>query len=332
MLDRHFITQEIFIMETTTQILLDVTDTEIDNKDIQKKIEGYDFNEIFINKKKLIERHSVDSMAILGNSIEILKNIKEKTVNLIFADAPYNIGKNFGNNYDTWNSVPEYISWCKNWLDECMRILKDDGTMYFMTATQHMPYLDVYMSENYNVLARIMWAYDSSGVQSKKIYGSLYEPILMVNKSSKNKYIFNYQDILVEAKTGAQRKLIDYRKNPPQPYNTQKVPGNVWQFNRVRYKMDEYENHPTQKPEALLERIIKASSNEGDVILDPFSGSFTTSAVAHKLNRISIGIDMNEEYFETGLRRVEITDSYNGKLLIKEKLRKTNARSKFVRR
>lgn len=319
-------------METTTQILLDVTDTEIDNKDIQKKIEGYDFNEIFINKKKLIERHSVDSMAILGNSIEILKNIKEKTVNLIFADAPYNIGKNFGNNYDTWNSVPEYISWCKNWLDECMRILKDDGTMYFMTATQHMPYLDVYMSENYNVLARIMWAYDSSGVQSKKIYGSLYEPILMVNKSSKNKYIFNYQDILVEAKTGAQRKLIDYRKNPPQPYNTQKVPGNVWQFNRVRYKMDEYENHPTQKPEALLERIIKASSNEGDVILDPFSGSFTTSAVAHKLNRISIGIDMNEEYFETGLRRVEITDSYNGKLLIKEKLRKTNARSKFVRR
>lgn len=320
------------MMETTTQILLDFADTEIDNKNTQKRIEGYDFNKIFINKKTLVEKHSADSMAILGNSIEILKNIKEKTVNLIFADAPYNIGKNFGNNYDTWNSVSEYISWCKTWLDECMRILKDDGTMYFMTATQHMPYLDVYMSETYNVLARIMWAYDSSGVQSKKIYGSLYEPILMVNKSSKSKYTFNYQDILVEAKTGAKRKLIDYRKNPPQPYNTQKVPGNVWQFNRVRFKMDEYENHPTQKPEALLERIIKASSNAGDVILDPFSGSFTTSAVAHKLNRISIGIDMNEEYFETGLRRAEITDNYNGKLLIKEKLRKTNARSKFVRR
>ncbi|MEN1396534.1 DNA methyltransferase, partial [Pseudomonas aeruginosa] len=73
--------------------------------------------------------------------------------------------------------------------------------------------------------------------------------------------------------------LIDYRKNPPQPYNHQKVPGNVWDFPRVRYLMDEYENHPTQKPEALLKRIILASSNPGDIVLDPFAGSFTTGAV-----------------------------------------------------
>lgn len=319
-------------MESVTQIPLDFADKNAAGSMLTKNgVSAYDFSDIFINKSILVERHSYDSMVILGDSLDVLKNIKDKTVNLIFADAPYNIGKNFGNNHDSWSSVSAYISWCKIWLDECMRILKDDGTMYFMTATQHMPYLDIYMNENYNVLSRIMWAYDSSGVQSKKIYGSLYEPILMVNKNRKNKYTFNYQDILVEAKTGARRKLIDYRKNPPQPYNTQKVPGNVWQFNRVRFKMDEYENHPTQKPEALLERIIKASSNEGDVILDPFSGSFTTSAVAHKLNRISIGIDMNEEYFEMGLRRVEITDHYNGKILIKEKLRKTNAKSKFVR-
>lgn len=95
----------------------------------------------------------------------------------------------------------------------------------------------------------------------------------MINKDAKGKYTFNHQDVLVEAKTGAQRKLIDYRKNPPEPYNTKKVPGNVWEFNRVRFKMGKYENHPTQKPEALLERIIKASSNVGDIVLDPFSGS-----------------------------------------------------------
>ena len=213
-----------------------------------------------------------------------------------------------------------------------MRILSDNGTMYFMTATQHMPYLDVYVSEKYNVLCRIIWSYDSSGVQSKKIYGSLYEPILMINKSSRSKYTFNYSDILIEAKTGSVRKLIDYRKDPPQPYNTQKVPGNVWDFSRVRFKMDEYENHPTQKPEALLERIIRASSNEGDIIFDPFSGSFTTSAVAVKLGRIAVGIDMNEEYYEIGIRRTGIADEYNGKQLIKEKLRKTNAKSKYVRK
>ena len=91
-----------------------------------------------------------------------------------------------------------------------MRVLTDNGTMYFMTATQHMPYLDVYVSEKYNVLCRIVWTYDSSGVQSKKMFGSLYEPILMINKNAKAKYTFNHQDILVEAKTGAKRNEKDH--------------------------------------------------------------------------------------------------------------------------
>lgn len=292
---------------------------------------SYNFEDLFKSKLPYEEMHNGNSMAILGDSLEVLKTMKSNSVTLIFADAPYNIGKDFGNNKDKWDSVYEYIEWCKSWIDECMRVLTDNGTIYFMTATQHMPYLDVYVSEKYNVLCRIVWTYDSSGVQSKKMYGSLYEPILMVNKSSKSKYIFNHEDILIEAKTGARRKLIDYRKDPPQPYSSEKVPGNVWGFSRVRFKMDEYENHPTQKPEALLERIIKASSNEGDVVLDPFSGSFTTSAVAVKLNRIAVGIDMNEEYFEIGLRRTGITNEYKEKTLVKEKKRKTNVKSKYVR-
>lgn len=291
----------------------------------------FNFNDIFVNLEKIKERHNDNSIAILGDTLKVLRYIKDSSVNLIFADAPYNIGKDFGNNQDKWKTVQQYIDWCKCWIDECMRILVDNGTMYFMTATQHMPYLDIYVSEKYNVLSRIVWSYDSSGVQSKKIYGSLYEPILMINKNNKVDYTFNSQSILVEAKTGSQRKLIDYRKDPPQPYNKEKVPGNVWEFNRVRFKMNEYENHPTQKPEALLERIIKASSNIGDIVLDPFSGSFTTSTVASRLGRVAIGIDINEEYFEIGLRRTGISMEYNGKLLTKEKKRKTNAKSKHIR-
>ncbi len=291
----------------------------------------FDFDSLFEGQLAEENMKSNNSMAILGDSLSVLKKMKDKSVQLIFADAPYNIGKDFGNNSDKWESVYAYIDWCKSWIDECMRVLSDNGTMYFMTATQHMPYLDVFVSEKYNVLCRIIWAYDSSGVQSKKIYGSLYEPILMINKSKKATYTFNYNDILVEAKTGAKRKLIDYRKNPPQPYSTEKVPGNVWDFSRVRFKMDEYENHPTQKPEALLERIVKASSNPGDVILDPFSGSFTTSAVAVRLGRVGIGIDMNEEYYEMGLRRTGIAFERKGKSLEKVKARKTNAKSKYVR-
>lgn len=307
---------DISVVETTEKIYPEVV---------------FDFNSLFDVQLTEENMNNNNSMAILGDSLSVLKKMKERSVQLIFADAPYNIGKDFGNNSDKWESVQAYLEWCKLWIDECMRVLSENGTMYFMTATQHMSYLDVFASEKYNVLCRIIWSYDSSGVQSRKIYGSLYEPILMITKNSKTSYVFNHEDILVEAKTGSKRKLIDYRKNPPQPYNTEKVPGNVWDFSRVRFKMDEYENHPTQKPEAMLERIIKASSNPGDIVLDPFSGSFTTSAMAVRLGRVSIGIDLNEEYYEMGLRRTGITTERNGKSLKKIKVRKTKAKSKYVR-
>lgn len=269
-----------------------------------------------------------NSLAILGDSLTIMKSMKSNSVDLIFADEPYNIGKDFGNNHDSWDSTEDYINWNKEWISEAMRILKDSGTIYIMTATQFMPFIDVFMQSEYNVLSRIVWSYDSSGVQSKKMFGSLYEPILIGNKSSKNPFTFNSEDILVEAKTGAKRKLMDYRKNPPRPYNTSKVPGNVWTFSRVRYRMKEYENHPTQKPEELLERVIKASSNTGDIIFDPFAGSFTTGAVARRLGRQNISIDMNEDYYKIGLRRLEITSNYKGEELQKDLKRKTKNTSK----
>jgi site-specific DNA-methyltransferase (adenine-specific) len=168
-----------------------------------------------------------------------------------------------------------------------------------------------------DILARIVWYYDSSGVQAKKYFGSMYEPILFCVKD-KNNYTFNTNDILVEAKTGAKRKLIDYRKSVPTVYSSEKVPGNVWEFARVRYRMEEYENHPTQKPVALLERIIKASSNPGDLVLDPFSGTFTTCYVAQILGRKSIGIELQSEYVKIGLRRLNLATELNGEKLIRQ--------------
>ena len=135
---------------------------------------------------------------------------------------------------------------------------------------------------------------------------------------NKKNYTFNTNDILVEAKTGAKRKLIDYRKAVPTVYSSEKVPGNVWEFARVRYRMDEYENHPTQKPISLLERIIKASSNEGDLVIDPFSGTFTTCFVAKELGRNSIGIELQDEYVKIGLRRLQLANEFKGEKLEKE--------------
>lgn len=247
-----------------------------------------------------------------GDAIQVLESkIEDKSIDLIFVDPPYNIGKDFNGRKDKWNTDQEYLDWCFQWIDLCLKKLKDNGSFYVMTSTQFIPYFDLYLRDKISILSRIIWSYDSSGVQAKNFFGSMYEPILFCVKDIKN-YTFNSDDILVEAKTGSKRKLIDYRKNPPQPYNTEKVPGNVWDFPRVRYRMAEYENHPTQKPIALLERIIKASSNEGDIVLDPFSGTFTTSFVAKSLNRKSIGIEIDEDFTKIGIRRVLEKTSLNG--------------------
>jgi len=283
---------------------------------------------IFNSTDGVEKKENDSSCVVLGDSLDVLKKIKSNTVDLVFADPPYGIGKDFGVTKDSFSCIDEYCRWCKLWIDECMRVLKPNGTMYFMSSTQFMPALDRYVDEKYFVINRIVWVYDSSGVQSKSKFGSLYEPILMITHDRNAEYTFNYQDVMVEAKTGAERKLIDYRKTPPQPYNTMKVPGNVWEFSRVRFKMDEYENHPTQKPEALLERVILASSNKGEIVLDPFSGSFTTSAVAIRLGRKAIGIDINPDYYKIGLRRTGVAFEYNGELLCQDKSRKTRNKSK----
>jgi adenine-specific DNA-methyltransferase len=243
--------------------------------------------------------------------------VPDGSVDLIFADPPYNIGKVFNGTRDKWPSDEAYLRWCYSWLEKCAAKLKPNGSMYIMAATQNMPYLDIYLRDIMTVLSRIVWSYDSSGVQAKRFYGSLYEPILFCVKD-RNTYTFNADAIMVEAKTGAKRKLIDYRKPIPAVYSSKKVPGNVWDIPRVRYRMDEYEDHPSQKPLALLERIILASSNPGDLVLDPFSGTFTTSYVAKELGRRSIGIELEEEYVKTGLRRLCMADDYKGKPLLRE--------------
>ena len=264
--------------------------------------------------------------AVLGNSLEVLKKVKDNTFKLIFADPPYNIGKTFGKTKEKWKQS-EYVEWCKIWIDESMRTLTEDGVLCFMSATQFMPYLDCYVDSKYSIFSRIIWFYDSSGVQPKYSFGSMYEPIIIVAKN-KNSVTFNKESAMVEAKTGSIRKLIDYRKTPPQQYNTRRIMGNVWEIPRVRFRMKEYETHPTQKPEKLLERIVKIFTNKNDMVLDPFAGTFTTCVVSKNCGRRSVGIEIEEEYYQIGLRRVGLASKYKNKKLVKEKNRITRNKSK----
>jgi site-specific DNA-methyltransferase (adenine-specific) len=250
-----------------------------------------------------------------GDTLEVLPQLPKESADLIFIDPPYNIGKQFGDFHDRWTSAKSYVEWAYKWLDECVRLLKPSGSLYIMASTQAMPYFDLYLCEKLTILSRIIWHYDSSGVQAKNYFGSTYEPILFCVKNTKL-YNFNTDAIKVEAKTGAKRKLIDYRKPVPTPYNREKVPGNVWNFPRVRYRMPEYEEHPSQKPEALMERIILASSNPGDVVLDPFAGTFTTAAIAKKYNRKSVSIENQDQYLKIGLRRILDFTYFEGEYLV----------------
>ncbi len=259
------------------------------------------------------DRHQI----FLGDALQVLKeNVADSSVDLIFADPPYNIGKNFNGRPDKWPSEEAYLDWSCQWIDLCLRKLKPDGSFYLMCSTQCLPHFDLYLRKKLAVLSRIVWYYDSSGVQARRYFGSLYEPILFSVRDLQN-YKFNAGDIQVEAKTGARRKLVDYRKPVPAFYNSTKVPGNVWEIPRVRYRMPEYEEHPTQKPVALLERIIRASSNAGDLVLDPFAGTFTTGFVAKTLDRRSIGIEIEEQYVKIGLRRLNIATHFHGELLVR---------------
>jgi len=269
---------------------------------------------------------SVNHRIIRADVIEALRLVNDESIDLIFADPPYNIGKNFNGTRDKWKSDEAYLEWSYHWLELCIAKLKPSGSFYVMTATQNMPYFDLYVRQRLKILSRIVWYYDSSGVQARRHFGSLYEPILFCVKDVDN-YVFNSDEILIEARTGAVRRLIDYRKPKPAVYNSKKVPGNVWHIPRVRYRMDEYENHPTQKPIELLQRIIRASSNEGDTVLDPFSGTFTTSYVASQLGRKSVGIEQEEEYVKIGLRRLQIATEYKGQPLRKPR-KSTKRRTK----
>lgn len=265
-----------------------------------------------------------------GDALEALRDIEDGSCALIFADPPYNIGKRFNGSMDRWPSDEAYVEWCRSWLELCIAKLTPNGSMYLMASTQSMPFLDIHVRCRLSVLSRIAWHYDSSGMQARKCFGSLWEPILHCVKDMSD-YVFNVDDIKVTARTGSERKLIDYRKPVPTVYSSEKVPGNAWYFARVRYRMDEYEEHPSQKPEALLERIIRASSNEGDLVLDPFAGTFTSSAVAQRLGRRSLGIELDEQYVGVGLRRLGLATELNGQQLTRVTKRTARRNANGVR-
>ncbi len=226
-----------------------------------------------------------------GNAIQKMQEFKSNSVDLIIADPPYNLGKDYGNDSDIRN-FEDYIQFTKMWTEEASRILKKSGTIYVFMGFRFISYLyNILEKENsLNFINWICWHY-TQGIGKKKGFSPRHDDILMFSKS--HNYTFNLDSIRVPQKY--------YRtRNNMRGAN----PGDVWEFSHIHYCQENRQEHPTQKPEGLIERMVLASSNEGDLVLDPFSGSGTTLRVCQQLNRNCVGIELNEDYIKMTKNRL----------------------------
>lgn len=229
---------------------------------------------------------------VLGDCTKELKKIESNTVDLIIADPPYNVGKDYGNKSDK-QDFDEYIAFTKEWLTECHRILKKNGTIYIFIGFRYISYLYQILEKDLkmNFVNWISWHY-TQGIGKTKGFSPRHDDILMFSKSAT--YKFNLDEIRVPQKF--YRKVNNMRGANP---------GDVWEVSHIHYCQKNRQEHPTQKPEALVERMVLASSSEGDMVVDPFSGSGTTLRVCQQLNRNAVGIELNPEYVKQTKERLE---------------------------
>lgn len=247
-------------------------------------------------------------IAICGDAIEELKKIPSETVRLIVTDPPYNLNKNYGNNQDKLK-FDEYLDFSRAWLSEAKRVLTADGTIYVFMGMRYISYI-------YNILEQetgmtfnswITWFY-TQGIGRTKGFSPRHDDILMFTKNP-NKYVFHLDEIRVPQKY--YRSINNMRGANP---------GNVWEFSHVHYCNKNRKKHPTQKPEGLYERMILASSDPGDIVLDPFVGSGTALRVCQQTHRFGIGVDINPEYI--AMTKERLAEPFNGFDSIDERMKR----------
>ena len=233
----------------------------------------------------------------LGDALNLFKGIGSNTIDVIIADPPYNLNKDYGNDSDN-KSFAEYIDFTKEWTLEAKRVLKSTGTIYVFMGFRFISYLYQILEQecNLNFNNWIFWFY-TQGIGKKKGFSPRHDDILMFTKT--DMFTFNLDDVRIPQKNYGSINNM-WGANP----------GDVWKFSHIHYCQDNRQNHPTQKPEGLIERMVLASSNEGDMVLDPFSGSGTTLRVCQQLNRNCIGFELNPVYVEMTKKRLK--ESFDG--------------------
>ncbi|HRZ22537.1 MAG TPA: site-specific DNA-methyltransferase [Candidatus Contendobacter sp.] len=247
-----------------------------------------------------------------GDSIQWLASFDSSSVDLIFADPPYNIKKA---DWDTFESQEEYIKWSIQWIAQASRILKPTGSLYVCGFSEILADLKHPASRYFKSCRWLIWHYKNKANLGND-WGRSHESIIHFRKSEYAQ--INIDDIRTpygahtlkypshpQAKTSAYGNGMSKQRENWTPHPKGAKPKDVIDIPTTCNGMGEKTPHPTQKPEELLRKFILASSNEGDLVIDPFSGSGTTIVVAEQLNRRWLGCDLSAQYNQWAIERIK---------------------------
>lgn len=246
---------------------------------------------------------------IRGDAFQVLKLLPSASFNLLFADPPYNLTKRFGKESFTRSSSEEYEAWLDTWLRLCSPLLKKTASVYICGDWRSAAAIQRVGSGYFKLRNRITWEREK-GRGARANWKNAAEDIWFFTVS--DGYTFN-----LDAVKQRRRVIAPYRENgEPKDWKESAAgkfrdthPSNLWSDLTVPFwSMAENSDHPTQKPEKLLAKIILASTNRGDLILDPFAGSGTTAVVAKKLGRSFTTIESDEHYCLLAAKRLEMAE------------------------
>jgi site-specific DNA-methyltransferase (adenine-specific) len=248
--------------------------------------------------------------------LDFLRNIKSESVDLIFADPPYNIKKA---EWDTFESQEEYVRWSMEWIMECHRILKNTGTLYICGFSEILADLKWASAPLFAGCKWLVWYYRNKANLGND-WGRSHESLLHLRKS--RSFTFNTDEVRVPYNShtlrypnhpqAASSAYGNGKKHEWQPNPLGAKPRDVIELPTLCNTTRERTDHPTQKPYELLRRIVLASSNPGQVVVDPFGGSGTTFVVSERLGRYWLGCELAEDYCRTAEHRILNPEEYTG--------------------
>ncbi len=247
---------------------------------------------------------------ICGDTFKLLNKFPEKQFDLMFADPPYNLTKNFGENSFRQTSLDGYETWLDSWFKETIRLLKPTASIYICGDWRSSSAIQRIGLKYFTLRNRITWEREK-GRGALKNWKNAAEDIWFFTVSED--FVFNLESVKTKRKVLApyteNGEPKDWERSDGGNYRLT-APSNLWTDLTVPFwSMSENTAHPTQKPEKLLAKIILASTNETDFILDPFLGSGTTAVVAKKLNRDFIGIEADENYCLLAEKRLQLAEN-----------------------